>query len=414
MTELATLQAATDELARSFAEFRAANDDRLAEVERKGQADRLTETRVERLNGEVGRLSDQLAGLAGLPQSVEAIETALRRPGRGAAAAAPALAAHGKAFNGFLRKGLDHELAALERKAMSVASDPDGGYLVAAEMAQRIVARIQDGSAIRPLATVLEITADAVEGMLDLGEPATGWVAELGSRAETATPQLALWRIPVHELYAEPRVSQKLLDDAAFDIEAYLGTKVAEKMGRAENAAFVAGSGIGQPRGFLSYPTAAIADGSRPWGTLQHVASGAAGAFAASDPADPLIALTYALKAAYRAGASFLMSRATVAAVRRLKDSTGQYLWQPGLAAGAPATLLGYPVVEAEDLPALAPGSLSIAFGNFREGYAVVDRQGIRVLRDPYTAKPQVKFYTTRRVGGDVLDFDAIKLMTFA
>lgn len=414
MTELATIRAATDELARSFAEFRAANDDRLAEIERKGQADRLTEDRVARLNGEVARLSGELAGLAALPQSVEAIETALRRPGRAEAARTPALAAHGKAFNSFLRKGLDHELPSLERKAMAVASDPDGGYLVAAEMSQRIVARIQEGSAIRPLATVLEITADAVEGMLDLGEPATGWVTELGTRAETATPPLALWRIPVHELYAEPRVSQKLLDDAAFDVEAYLGTKVAEKMGRAENAAFVAGTGVGQPRGFLTYPTAAAADGSRPWGTLQHVASGAAGAFAASAPADPLIALTYALKAGYRAGASFVMSRATIAEVRKLKDSTGNYLWQPGLAAGAPATLLGYPVAEAEDLPAPAANSLSIAFGNFREGYAVVDRQGIRVLRDPYTAKPQVKFYTTRRVGGDVLDFDAIKLMKFA
>ena len=267
---------------------------------------------------------------------------------------------------------------------------------------------------MRAIASVMTITADAVEGMLDLGEPAAGWVAEVEARAETATPQVGLWRIPVHELYAEPRVSQKLLDDASFDVESWLAQKVAEKFGRSENAAFVAGGGVGMPRGFTTYATAATADASRPWGTLQHVPTGTSGAFAASNPGDVLIGLTYALKAGFRAGARFVMARATAAEVRKLKDtSSGQYLWQPGLAAGSPASLLGYPVVEAEDMPAIGANSLSIAFGNFREGYAVVDRQGIRTLRDPYTAKPQVKFYTTKRVGGDVLDFDAIKLLKF-
>lgn len=405
MTDLATMHSATDDLARVFTAFRAENDRRLAEIEKKGRADVVTTETVDRLNTEVGRLSDH----------VTAIETALARPGSQRKAGRDAAdAAHAEAFSTFLRKGIDHELPGLEKKAMSVASDPDGGYLVAAEMAERIVARLQETSPIRQIASVMTVTADAVEGMLDLGEAAAGWVGESEARAETATPQIGLWRIPVHELYAEPRVSQKLLDDASFDVEAWLAQKLAEKMGRAENAAFVAGSGAGSPRGFTTYATAAVADAGRPWGTLQHVATGAAGAFAASDPGDVLIGLTYALKAGLRAGARFVMARATAAEVRKLKDtSSGQYLWQPGLAAGSPASLLGYPVVEAEDMPAIGANSLSIAFGNFREGYAVVDRQGIRTLRDPYTAKPQVKFYTTKRVGGDVLDFDAIKLLKF-
>ncbi|PWR19143.1 phage major capsid protein [Zavarzinia compransoris] len=405
MTDLATLQSATDDLARVFGSFRAENDRRLAEIETKGRADVLTTEKVDRLNAEVGRLNETVASL----------ETALARPGRAAKARNPAETAHAAAFSLFLRKGIDHELPGLEKKAMSVVSDPDGGYLVAAEVTDRIVSRLHDASPIRAIASVLTITADAAEGMLDLGEPAAGWVAETEGRGETASPQVGLWRIPAHELYAEPRVSQKLLDDAGFDVEAWLAQKVADKFGRAENAAFVGGSGVGMPRGFTTYGTAATADGSRAWGTLQHVLTGANGAFAASDPGDALIALTYALKAGYRPGACFVMARATVAEVRKLKgDGDGQYLWQPALGARQPATLLGYPVIEAEDMPAPATGSLSIAFGNFREGYAVVDRQGIRTLRDPYTAKPQVKFYTTRRVGGDVLDFDAVKLLKFA
>jgi HK97 family phage major capsid protein len=407
MTDLAALHTATQELAQTMAAFRLENDRRLAEIETKGRLDPLTLDKVERLNAEVGRLND----------TVQAIETTLARPGAapGTKTRNAAQAAHAAAFTTFLRKGIDHELPGLERKAMSVASDPDGGYLVAAEVAERIVARLHETSPLRRIASTLTITADAVEGMLDLGEPATGWVAELEARPETATPQIGMWRIPVHELYAEPRVSQKLLDDAGFDVEAYLAQKVAEKMGRAENAAFVAGSGVGSPRGFTTYPTATTVDGARAWGTLQHVASGANGAFAASNPADALIGLTYALKAGHRVGASWVMARSTVAEVRKLKDATsGQYLWQPGLAAGSPASLLGYPVTEAEDMPAIANGALAIAFGNFREAYAIVDRQGIRTLRDPYTAKPQVKFYTTKRVGGDVLDFEAIKFLKFS
>lgn len=405
MTELATLQRATDELARVFTAFRAENDQRIAQIETKGRTDILATEKVDRLNAEVGRLNEAVATL----------ETALARPGQAVKAQNAAAGAHAAAFSLFLRKGIDHELPGLEKKAMSVAADPDGGYLVAAEIVDRIVARLIDSSPIRAIASVLTITADAAEGMLDLGEPAAGWAAELEARSETGTPQVGLWRIPAHELYAEPRVSQKLLDDASFDVEAWLAQKVADKFGRAENAAFVAGSGNGMPRGFTTYATAATTDAGRAWGTLQHVTTGANGGFAASNPADALIALTYALKAGYRAGASFVMARATAAEVRKLKDSSsGQYLWQPALGARQPANLLGYPVIEAEDMPALGTGSLSLAFGNFREGYAIVDRQGIRTLRDPYTAKPQVKFYTTKRVGGDVLDFDAIKLLKFA
>ncbi|WP_439816218.1 phage major capsid protein [Zavarzinia sp. CC-PAN008] len=406
MTDLIAVQAATDELARTFSEFRSQNDARLATLERKGSVDPLQTETVDRLNGELTRLSEQ----------VEQLGTALRRPGLDGGRSIDARGVeHKQALLAYLRKGNEAPLQALEAKALSVGSDPDGGYLVGPEMSDRIVQRLRDSSPMRQVAGQASITSDAIEGILDLGEPDIGWTAELGTRAETATPALGQWRIPVHEMYAEPRASQKLLDDAAFDVEAFLAARVAEKMGRAENTAFVSGNGVGRPRGFLSYPTAASTDAVRPWGTFEHVGTGTAGAFAASNPADPLMNAFYALKAAYRAGAVWMMAKATVAATRLLKEATtGQYLWQPGLTAGQPATLLGHPVMEAEDMPSLANGSLSIAFGNFAEGYLIVDRAGIRTLRDPYTAKPQVKFYTTRRVGGDVLNFDAIKLVRFA
>ena len=407
MTEPVETGSAVAELARAFAEFRAANDERLVALERKGSADPLVEDRVERLNVEVGRLQ---AGLDGL-------RTAARRPGTGAqpAAGVEAKAVHHGAFLDFVRKGREADLHDLEAKALSVRSDPDGGYLVSADLSDRIISRIRETTPMRQVASVMTVTSDAVEGVLDTGEAEVGWAAELGTRAETETPALGVWRIPVHELYAEPRASQKLLDDAAFDVEGFLAARIAERMARAENTAFLTGDGIARPRGLLSYPTAATADAARPWGTLQHVVTGEAGDFPVADPADPLIRLAYSLKAPYRARARWMMARSTLASVRLMKDGTsGQYLWQPGLAAGAPATLLGHPVLEAEDMPAIGADALAIAFGDFGEAYTIVDRTGLRMLRDPYTAKPQVKFYTTRRVGGDVVDFDAVKLLKFA
>ncbi|MBA4219093.1 MAG: phage major capsid protein, partial [Methylobacterium sp.] len=195
-------------------------------------------------------------------------------------------------------------------------------------------------------------------------------------------------------------------------IDQWIAEEVESAFAEQEGAAFVSGDGVDKPKGFLAYPT--VADTSWSWGNIGTLKTGVAGAFAAANPSDILVDLVYALKAGYRQNASFVMNRKTQAAVRKFKDSTGQYLWQPPAAAGAQATLLGFPVVEAEDMPNIATDSVSIAFGDFRRGYLVVDRAGVRILRDPYSAKPHVLFYTTKRVGGGVQDFAAIKGLKFS
>jgi HK97 family phage major capsid protein len=317
--------------------------------------------------------------------------------------------AYKSAFETYARKG-DMALSADEHKALSVGSDPDGGYVVNPDMSGRIVAKVFETSPMRAYAAVQVISTDALEGLHDLDEASSGWVEETAARPDTGTPQISKWRIPVHELFAKPKSTQKLLDDAEINMEAWLASKVAEKFARDEATAFVSGSGVGKPRGFLTYTA-----GSTLPGTIEQNNTGASGAFAGSGAgADALITALYNLKAQYRANAAWAMNRGTTGAVRKLKDSDGAYLWQAGIAAGQPATLLGYQVAPFEDMPDIAANSLSIAVGDFREAYQIVDRIGIRTLRDPFSAKPYVEFYTTKRVGGDVVNFEAIKLVKFA
>lgn len=311
-----------------------------------------------------------------------------------------------------LRQG-DKGLTDDERKAMSVGVDPDGGYFVTPDTSGRIVSRVFDLSPIRQIANVQAISSDRLEGIEDVNEASGGWVGETGTRSDTNTPQVGKYEIPAHEMYAQPKATQKLLDDSAVDIEAWLSGKVGDKLARIEGAAFVVGNGVAKPRGFTTYTTAATADSSRAWGQLEHVISGANGAFAASNPADVLFTLEGAFKPAYLMNAKWVTRRSVITAVRKFKGSDNNYLWQPGLAAGKPATLIGYPIVMAEDMPTLATGSLSMALGDFNMGYQIVDRLGIRVLRDPYTDKPYVKFYTTKRTGGAVVQFEAIKFISF-
>lgn len=314
----------------------------------------------------------------------------------------------------YLRRG-DQRLTAQERdvleqhqKALSVDSDPDGGYLVTPQQSARIIEVVYETSPMRQIATVETISSDALEGLFDGDEAAAAWVAERGSRAETNTPQLGQWRIPTHELYANPRATQKLLDDSAVDIEAWLSRKVADKFARTENLAFVLGTGVGQPRGIVTYP-----DGTTR-GTIERIPSLDASTIAA----EGIYGVIYGIKNAYRTGAVWVMNRATVGVIRTIRDEsggagTGQFMWSPGFGT-QPATLAGYPIVEFEDMADISGGNIVAGFGNFRQAYTIVDRIGIRVLRDPYSAKPHVEFYTTKRVGGDVLNFEAIKLMDIA
>jgi HK97 family phage major capsid protein len=276
-------------------------------------------------------------------------------------------------------------------------------------LAERIVDVARDRSNIRAIASVVQITGSAYELPVDPNDLDANWVSEHGSRPETSTPQLAKITIPVHEIYANPKATQTILDDSAVNIEEWLSGRVRDIFDRKENAAFVNGDGVGKPHGFLQYPK--IADASWAWGSIGYIATGGTDFSPDPDAADDFIDTVYALKTDYRAGARWVMNSKTAA---RVRDSDDNYLWIQSIVAGQPSTLLGYPVVIAEDMPDVEDGAYPVAFGNFLRGYTVVDRVGVRVLRDPFTAKPYVMFYTTKRVGGGVIDFDAIKLIKTA
>lgn len=385
-------------LGNAWEQFKQINDARLNEIERKGYADPLY---VEHLN----RISDSLDNYK---QRVDRLETAYARPGKESVSAKtsePHSSEYKTAFCNYLRKGMDAGLEQLQTKALSVGSDPDGGYLVTPTMSERIVNIVFESSPMRDLASVEIISTDSLELLEDKDEAASGWTAETASVSDTATPQVGKRIIPVHELFAQPKATQKLVDDSAIDIENWIAGKVAEVFARKESTAFISGSGVNQPRGILTYSA------GTGWGQIEQVNSGSSGAVTA----DGVIKLFYSLKEPYAQRATFLMNRTVVRDVRLLKESTtNQYLWQPGLAAGAPDTLLGVPVRMASDMPIAATNSLSIAVGDFAAAYQIVDRAGIRILRDPFTDKPFVKFYTTKRVGGDVVNFEAVKLQKLA
>ena len=254
--------------------------------------------------------------------------------------------------------------------------------------------------------------ATSYDVLVDHTDAGAGWASETAGAAETGSPQVDRISIPLHELSALPKVSQRLLDDSAFDIESWLAGKIADKFARAESAAFINGDGIDKPKGFLTYTS--VEDGTEVWGELGHIESGAVGDFDVTAPADAIVDLVYALPARYRANAAFVMNSKTAGAVRKLKDGDGRFLWSDGYAAGEPSLLMGYKVVICEDMPDIAANAHAIAFGDFAAGYTVAERPDLRVLRDPFSAKPNVLFYATKRVGGDVTDFNAIKLLKFA
>lgn len=306
-------------------------------------------------------------------------------------------------------------LSSDERKAMSAGSDPDGGYLLPQSTVGRVVAKIYEQSTMRRIANVQNISTEKIEGLIDNNEADAGWVSELGTRSDSTTPQLGKWEIETHELYAMPKISQKLIDDAATDVEAWLAAKVADKFARVEGTAFATGNGAGKPRGLFSYTTAATADDSRAWGVFEHVKTGTNGDFNSTTKADPLFDLIGAFKDAYLQNAQWLMRREVRTKLRKLRGATSDlYLWEPSLQMGQPDRLNGYPVNIDQNVPALATDSLSLAFGDFKEAFTIIDRVGIRTLRDPYTAKPYIVFYSTKRTGSGAVNFEAVKFLKFA
>ncbi|MHA6288264.1 phage major capsid protein [Maricaulis sp. CAU 1757] len=388
-------RAALGEVMSVFEAFKAANEERLAALESKQGGDVLLEDKLARLDA---ALDEQKSAL-------ERLVLSGARPDLNPTVKPAGSAAWAR----YMRHGDTAELA--EAKSASAGSDADGGYVVPAETEARIDRMLAEVSPVRAIAQVRQTSSGLYRKPVSRGGAAAGWVGETAARPETATPTLDLLDFPVGELYAMPAATQHLLDDAMVDIDDWLAAEVRDVFAVQEGAAFINGSGIDQPRGLLDYPVAAA--GSEAFGQIGYVATGTSGGFDAADPVDALIELVHAPKAGYRARGRFVMNRRTISQVRRFKDADGNYLWQPSLTEAGASTLLGYPVTEAEDMPDVAADSFAIAFGDFRQGYLIIDRQGVDVLRDPYSAKPYVLFYTTKRVGGGVQDFEAIKLLKF-
>ena len=324
-------------------------------------------------------------------------------------AANDSAAPHQVAFQAYLRNGDDDGLRGLELegKSMSTAVNSDGGYLVDPQTSERVQSVLNTTASIRAIAAVVQVEATSYDVLVDDTDVGAGWATETDPTVETDTPQIDRITIALHELSALPKASQRLLDDSAFDIEGWLSGRIADKFARAEADAFINGDGIDKPKGLMAHT--AVDNVIWSWGNLGYVPTGLDGDLTA----EAIVDLVYALGAQYRANGSFVMNSKTAGLVRKLKDGDGRFMWSDGLAAGEPARLMGYPVLVAEDMPDVASDAMAIAFGDFNAGYTVAERPDLRILRDPFSAKPHVLFYATKRVGGDVSDFAAIKLLKF-
>jgi HK97 family phage major capsid protein len=400
----AEIAGAFEDFNRAFEAFKETNDQRLGDIERRMGADVLTEEKLARIDRGLDEAKDRLDRLSlksqrpALGEAGEARPDAITRE-------------HKTAFETYVRGGDASALKRVEAKALSAGSGPDGGFLVPIPAERELARRLALISPIRQIATVRAIAGQSLKKAFSITGPAAGWVTETAPRPQTNSQVIADLTFPAMECYAMPSATQTFLDDAALDVEQWVQEEVETVFAEQEGQAFVNGDGVNKPKGFLQYTK--VANGSWSWDKTGYLATGQAGALPASAPSDILFDLIYALKAGYRQNAKFIMNRPTQAMIRKLKDTTNNYIWTPPAGIGLAARLGNYEVVESEDMPSVGTDSFSIAFGDFRRGYLVVDRQGIRVLRDPYTAKPYVLFYTTKRVGGGIQDFDAIKLLKF-
>lgn len=399
--EIVEVKDAIEAVGKTFEEYKTVNDKRLDEIEKFGKASAQTEEKLGKIDAALAKATEEKDAIE---KRLESTELALQRGGKGTPGEgdeSKAQAEYSTAFKGFMRKGTVIP-EGLEEKALSVGSDPDGGYTVTPEVSTEILRDITETTPMRQLASIITISSDAFEQPRRTGGATNGgWVGEKDSRPATDASTLGKFRIPTHEQYANPEATQKLLDDSAVNIEQWLAEEVAEVFRTAENTSFITGDGVAKPRGILTF-AAGTGDGQ-----IEQVNSG----HATLVTGDGLINLQDALLEAYQANATWLMNRTTTTAIRKLKDATNeQYLWQPGLQAGEPDTLLGKPIVKGSDMPAVAASALAICYGDFRRGYKIVDRQAIRVLRDQFTNKPFVQFYTTKRVGGDVPLHEALKI----
>lgn len=404
----------------ALAAFRAKHEQEIAEV-KAGRSDVVTKTELEKINADVTRLGTELQDMNSKLAAARALGTEPAKAGQ-----SPEHVAYNAAFNKFVRRGVENGLADLAIKAaLSTDSNPDGGYVVPVELDKTLLRVMGTMNAMRQIATVTPVGTDTLTVLHNLGGASCGWVAEKAARPVTNTPTLARLEYKSNELYANPKSTQQLLDDAYFDIEAWLAEEIGIAFSETEGTAFINGSGVGQPFGLVTGYTMAASTIASPsaWGKIGYTGTGQSGDFVASSSSangiDCLIDLRASLKPGYLANARWLMNRASAAKCRKLKDADGNYVWRD-LTAPFPegssdlATLLGHPVSIDDNMPDFAANAFPIAFGDFARGYKIVDRMGSRLLRDPYTDKPNVGFYVTKRVGGGVRDFNAIKVLKAA
>jgi HK97 family phage major capsid protein len=395
---------AFDEFMQAFEAFKATNDQRLAEIENRMSADVVTVEKMDRIN----RALDEHK------RAVDTLVLKSRRPSLGlesGGAKSVQSFEHKAAFEAYVRGGAEDGLRRIEQKALSVGVGADGGYLVPEETEREIGRRLAAASPIRAISGVRQMSGNVYKKPFAITGAVVGWVGETDSRTQTTSPTLAELEFPAMELYAMPAATATLLDDSAVNIDEWIAQEVETAFATQEGTAFVTGDGDKKPTGFLSYTK--VAEASWAWTKIGYILTGVSGAFPASDPSDVLVDVVYALKSGYRQNAQWVMNRKTQSAIRKLKDADGNYIWQPAAIAGGTASLMNFPIAESEDMPDIGANNYAIAFGDFGHGYLIVDRIGVRVLRDPYSAKPYVLFYTTKRVGGGVQDFDAIKLLKF-
>lgn len=395
--EIKDVQEVAEALGKKFDEFKSTND-----------------KRVEALESEKGKLAGQVETLNGKLSELDELKSALekeladaKRPG---AAGSKSVSEHKNAFMQFVRKGKDDNLAELQQKALQTTVEADGGYAVPEELDRSIIELLRDESPMRSICNQITVSTPDYKRLVNLGGAGSGWVGENAARPATGTPTLAQISAFMGEIYANPQATQTSLDDMFFDAEGWLSAEVAREFAEQEGLAFLTGDGVNKPKGLLAYAMSTESDAARAFGTLQKVHSGVAGDFTADD----LIKMVYTLRRGFRNGASWMMPGTTVFKIRLMKDSEGNYLWRPGLEAGQPSQILGYGITENEDMPEVAADANAIAFGDFRRAYTIVDRIGTRVLRDPYTNKPNVGFYTTKRVGGMLTDSQAVKVLTLS
>ncbi|MCJ8323070.1 MAG: phage major capsid protein [Hyphomicrobiales bacterium] len=394
-----------DDFMHAFEEFKHSNDDRLAALEKHSAADPLVEQKLNKIN----------AHLDSQQTKIDRLNHKAKRPALGVGNDKLEFGGVDNeakaAFNAYMRTGMS-QIESIEGKAYSLATGNDGGYFVPDQVESQILANLKLASPIREIAGIQQVTSSVYKKPFAISDFASGWVGDADARPQTNGADLEELVYPTMELYAMPAASASLLEDSAVNLEQWMAAEIEAAFVDQETEAFVNGDGVNKPTGFLNVPT--IDEAIWAWGSLGYVSTGADGDFAASDASDCLLDLIYSLKARYRTNSHWVMNRKTQAQIRKLKDADGNYMWRPAENVGGKASILNYNIAEAEQMPDIAIGNTPIAFGDFGRGYLIVDRRGISILRDPYSAKPYLLFYTTKRVGGGVHDFNAIKLLKFA